>query len=225
MAIKHLAIILDGNRRFAKRLMKKPWKGHEYGAQRVKNILEAIPKYKVKELTLYCLSVENLKKRPKKELDYLLNIFRQEFNGLEKGDEINKNKLKIRFIGSISLLPKDLQESCKRLELQTKNNKGIKLNFAMAYGGRQELIETVKKIVSKGIKEIDEKTISENLYLDSEPDLIIRTGGEKRTSNFLPWQAAYSEWIFLDKMWPEFNEEDLKNCIDEFESRKRNLGR
>ena len=133
----------------------------------------------------------------------------------------------MRFIGNLSLLPKDLKEQCEKLEQDTKNNNNFIVNFAIAYGGKQEIINMVKKILKKKIKEedINEKTIEENLYMKDEPDLIIRTGGEKRTSNFLPWQSAYSELIFLDKFWPEFEKQDLINCIEEFKNRKRNFGK
>jgi tritrans,polycis-undecaprenyl-diphosphate synthase [geranylgeranyl-diphosphate specific] len=224
MALKHIAIILDGNRRFAKKIMANPVKGHEYGAKKVEDLINLLPKYEIKELTLYCLSIENLKNRPKNELEYLLNIFRHEFKNLDMNN-IEKNKIKINFIGNLSILPEDLQELCRNLEIKTKNYDQFTINFAIAYGGRQEITEAVRKIISKNIKEVNENTITDNLYLKNEPELIIRTGGEKRTSNFLPWQSVYSEWIFLDKMWPEFTEQDLIDSIKEFENRKRNFGK
>ncbi len=225
----HVAIILDGNRRFAKRLMLEPWKGHEYGAEKVEKLLDWLKELKIKQLTLFCLSTENLK-RPKPELDYLLNVFRKEFDNISKGEnkeKIEKNKIKIRFIGNLSLLPKDLQKQCKELEKQTEKNNDYLVNFCIAYGGKQELIQAIKNIIKSKVKpkRITEELIKQNLSLQDEPDLIIRTGGEKRTSNFLPWQSAYSEWFFLDKFWPEFEKEDLVQCIDEFRQRKRNFGR
>ncbi|MBS3075226.1 di-trans,poly-cis-decaprenylcistransferase [Candidatus Pacearchaeota archaeon] len=223
---KHIAIILDGNRRFAKRLMLEPWKGYEYGREKVEKMLDYAKDLGIKELTFYALSVENIKSRPKNELEYLYKIFREVFKNMDK-EKIHKNKIKMRFIGNLSLLPKDLKEQCEKLEQDTKNNNNFIVNFAIAYGGKQEIINMVKKILKKKIKEedINEKTIEENLYMKDEPDLIIRTGGEKRTSNFLPWQSAYSELIFLDKFWPEFEKQDLINCIEEFKNRKRNFGK
>ena len=137
-----------------------------------------------------------------------------------------QNKIKIRFIGNLNLLPNDLRVLCENIEKDTKNNNNFIVNFAIAYGGRQEIIEAVKKIIKNKIKpeDINEQTIEQNLLLKSDPDLIIRTGGEKRSSNFLPWQGAYSEWIFLDKMWPEFDIKDFAECINEFKQRKRNFG-
>ena len=223
--LKHVAFVLDGNRRFAKRLMLEPWKGHEYGRKKVEGLLDCAKDLGIKEMTFYVLSVENIKNRPKKELNYLYKIFNDAFKEMDS-EKIDKNKIKMKFIGDLSLLPEDLRKLCLKLEERTKNNRNFFVNFAIAYGGRQEIIEAVKKILKNKINfdDIDEKLIEENLYLNSEPDLIIRTGGEKRTSNFLPWQAAYSEWMFLDKMWPEFEKQDLINCIKEFKNRKRNFG-
>jgi len=222
---EHIALILDGNRRFAKRLMLKPWKGHEYGAKKVEQLLDWAKELGIKEFTLYCLSCENIKTRPKNELGYLFKVFRNEFRNLEK-DKIDKNKIKIRFIGNLDLLPKDLKEQCLKLEKDTARNNNHIINFALAYGGKQEIIEAIRKIVKNKVKaeDVDEKVIKENLYMSEEPDLIIRTGGEKRTSNFLPWQSSYSEWLFLDKMWPEFEKQDLIDAIEGFKLRKRNFG-
>lgn len=228
--LKHVAIILDGNRRFAKRLMLEPWKGHEYGKKKVEELLDYAKELGIKEMTFYALSVENINNRPKKELNYLYKIFKEAFRDMNR-EKIEKNGISIRFIGNIDLLPDDLKQQCLKLEEETKKNNKFIVNFAIAYGGRQEIIHAVRKILSKKINEksfdinsINNELIEENLYLKSEPELIIRTGGEKRTSNFLLWQASYSEWIFLDKMWPEFNKEDLVNCINEYNQRKRNFG-
>jgi tritrans,polycis-undecaprenyl-diphosphate synthase [geranylgeranyl-diphosphate specific] len=224
--LRHIGIILDGNRRFAKRLMLEPWKGHEYGAGKVEKLLDWAKNSGVREFTLYCLSVENLKSRPKTELDYLFKLFRKEFRNMNR-EKIKKNKIKIRFIGNLSLLPEDLQEQCKQLEKETGKNDSYTINFALAYGGREEIISAIKKILKNKVKpgQINDKIFQENLWLQSEPELIIRTGGEKRTSNFLPWQATYSEWLFLDKMWPEFTEQDLRKAIQDFKKRRRNFGK
>jgi undecaprenyl diphosphate synthase len=141
-------------------------------------------------------------------------------------EKMMREGVRMRFIGDLDLLPEDLRDECNRLERDSRDNSEFVANFCVAYGGRQELVEAVRKIVDKKINsnEIDGEVIAENLYLSSEPDFIIRTGGEKRTSNFLPWQASYSEWFFLDKMWPEFEKEDLVKCVEEFRGRKRNFG-
>ena len=223
---KHIGIILDGNRRFAKRLLLEPWKGHKYGAEKVEKLLDYMREIGIKEVTLYCLSVENINNRPKNELEYLFKLFRKEFREMDR-QKLMVNGIRIKFIGNLDLLPADLKEQCLKLEKETEMNKDYIVNFALAYGGRQEIIEAVRKIVSKKLKpeEINEEVFGKNLWLSSEPELIIRTGGEKRTSNFLPWQAAYAELLFLDKLWPEFEKEDLVNAIEEFKRRKRNFGK
>ena len=222
---QHVGIILDGNRRFAKRLMLQPWKGHELGAKKIEDLLDWAQELGISEFTLYCLSVENIKSRPENELDFLFKLFRKEFRDIDR-EKIEKNNIRIRFIGNLSLLPQELQEQCIKLEKETSKNDKITINFALAYGGRQEITEAVRKIVQSKLKpeEISEEVVEKNLYLSSQPDLIIRTGGDKRTSNFLPWQSVYSEWFFLDKCWPEFDKQDLINCISEFENRERKFG-
>jgi tritrans,polycis-undecaprenyl-diphosphate synthase [geranylgeranyl-diphosphate specific] len=222
----HIAIILDGNRRFAKRLMLEPWKGHEYGKDKLQNLLNYVKDLGVNEMTFYALSTENIRSRPERELTFLYKIFREAFRDMNS-EELDENKIKIKFIGNLDLLPEDLKDQCLNLEKKTKDNKKFIVNFAIAYGGREELINAIKKILENKVdpEELNEKNIEENLYLTSQPDMIIRTGGERRTSNFLPWQSAYSEWFFLDKMWPEFEKEDLMDCIEDFKQRKRNFGK
>jgi tritrans,polycis-undecaprenyl-diphosphate synthase [geranylgeranyl-diphosphate specific] len=219
----HIGIVLDGNRRFAKKLMKQPWKGHEEGAKRVEELLDWCKELRIKELTLYCFSLENFN-RAKEEVDFLMKLFKKEFERLEKDKRIEENKVRIRFIGQKELLNKELQDLTKRIEEKTKNNKDYTINFAIAYGGRQEIIDAVKKLIECK-KEVNETNFKQCLSLKNEPDLIIRTGGEIRTSNFLPWQSVYSEWIFVDKMWPEFTKQDLVNAIEEFNRRQRRFGR
>ena len=227
---RHVAIILDGNRRFAKSLNLDPWKGHEYGEKKVRKLLDWCKEYGIKELTLYAFSMQNFN-RPKIEFDYLMKLFIDAAKRLLEDEDLKKNNLKIRWVGRISLFPQDVQNAIKELEEKTKGNDGYTLNMAMAYGGKEELADAMKKIAEK-IKsgslrpeDITEETIAENLYVQSEPDLIIRTGGEKRTSNFLMWQSAYSEWIFLDKKWPEFEKEDFEECLKEYSQRERRLGK
>ena len=221
----HIAIILDGNRRFAKQLMLEPWKGHDLGRKKVEALLDYAQALGVKKLTLYALSVENIQSRPKEELDYLFKIFRETFKEIDE-EKLKKNDVQIRFIGNLELLPQDLQALCLALMKKTSTHKTFIVNFALAYGGRQELLHAVQAIVRKKIaaEKIDEQTIRDYLQLADDPDLVIRTGGEKRMSNFLPWQTSYSEWFFLDKLWPAFEKEDLENWIAEFKKRKRNFG-
>ncbi len=231
---KHVGIILDGNRRFAKRLMLKPWMGHEWGAKKVEKLGEWCKELGVKELTLYAFSVQNFS-RPKVEFDYLMNIFRKEFEALvndkEKWKSIDENQIRINFVGRIWMFPEDVKNAMQNLMEKTKNHKEHTINFAMAYGGREEVIDAIKKLaedVKSGklnIDQINEEIFAKNLYMESEPEMIIRTGGEKRTSNFLMWQSHYSEWIFLEKFWPEFEKEDFIACIEEFNNRQRRFGK
>ena len=223
---KHIAIILDGNRRFAKRLMLEPWKGHEFGREKVENLIKYASNLKIKQLTFYALSEENIKTRPKNELNFLFKLFKEVFSNMDK-NEIKRKNIKFKFIGNLNLIPLELRKECNKLEKDTKLNSKLIVNIAIAYGGRQEILRAIKQIIKKKIPEnkITEKIIEKYLYLSSKPDLIIRTGGEKRTSNFLPFQSAYSELIFLDKMWPEFTKQDLIACIKEFKNRKRNFGK
>ena len=226
----HVGIILDGNRRFAKRLMLEPWKGHEYGKEKLKKLFEWCKEFGVRELTLYCFSMQNFN-RPKREFDYLMNIFVTAANEAVNDEKVHKNKIRIRVIGRKHLLPEKVQEALTKLEEATKDYNDYVFNLALAYGGREEIIDGIKKLaqdVKEGkvnVEDINEEMFKKYLYLADEPDLIIRTGGEQRTSNFLPWQSIYSEWIFLKKMWPEFEKEDFEWCLNEFAKRERRFGR
>lgn len=210
--------------------MKEPWKGHEYGAEKVENVFEWCKELGVKELTLYCFSMQNFN-RPKREFDYLMKLFKDFFNKKDVKDKVHSNKIRIRFIGRIKLFPADIYEKMKELEEDSKDYKEYKINFAMAYGGREEIIDGIKKLgrdIEYGkikVSELNEEMFSKFLYMDSEPDLIIRTGGDHRTSNFLAWQSTYSEWIFLEKTWPEFEKEDFIECVNDFSKRERRFGK
>jgi len=225
---RHLAIIIDGSRRFAKRLMLKPYKGHEWGAKKVEKLFEWCKDLNIKELTLYCFSIENFN-RPKDEFDYLMNLFKKEFTKMK--DDPRLKDIKINFIGRLNMFPKDVQDSMTVLIEKTKNSKPYVINFAMAYGGRAEVIDATRKIaeaVKEGklnIEDINEQVFEKNLYNASEPDLIIRTSGEKRTSGFLIYQGAYAELFFIDKMWPEFEKEDFVKAIEEYSKRERRFGK
>lgn len=158
-----------------------------------------------------------------------MNLFLKASNHAFKQD--SKEDLKVTFVGRKELLPLDVRESINKIEERTKNAKSYNLNIAIAYGGREEIEDAVKKIGKSLIEgkikleNLDQNTISQNMYLDSSPDLIIRTGGEKRTSNFLIWQSPYSEWIFLDKKWPEFEKQDFLDCLKEYSKRERRHGK
>jgi undecaprenyl diphosphate synthase len=221
--VKHVAIILDGNRRYAKARGLPAWKGHEEGAKNVDRLMDWCKELGIKEITLYVLSTENLK-RDAKELKYLFKLFKEWFKKFKKDKRIHENKIKMRFIGDLSLVPEDVRKLASEIEQDTKNYENYIINFCFAYGGRLELLNAFNKLNCKKGK-ITEEDVKGVLWLKDEPELIIRTGGMQRTSNFLPWQSVYSEWIFAKKLWPEFSKEDLQECIKEFETRKRNFGK
>ncbi len=227
---RHIGIIIDGNRRFAKRLMLKPWKGHEWGAKKLEHVFEWCREYNIKELTLYAFSYENFN-RPKEEFDYLMDLFCREFDKLAGDKRIHENKMRINIIGRIWMFPKKVQDRMHRIMDLTKDYNQYIVNFAMAYGGRAEVVDATKKIAEQvkenklKIEEINEEIFSKELYMKDEPDLIIRTS-ESRLSGFLPWQSTYSELIFLpDTLWPEFEKKDFIACINEFQKRQRRFGK
>lgn len=221
--LNHLAVVLDGNRRFAKEQNMPNFKGHEAGAEKLEEFLRWCINMDIREVTVYALSTENLK-RSKLELDYLFLLFKRFFNKLKKDKEIHEKKVGIRFIGDLSLIPEDLRKLAEEIEHDTKDYENYKINICLAYGGRHELIKAINKLIKSGKKSVTEEDITNALWLKTSPDLIIRTGNSIRTSNFLIWQSAYSEWIFLEKKWPEFTKEDLIKCIEKFKGIKRNFG-
>jgi len=227
---KHIGIILDGNRRFAKKLIAKPWKGHEFGAKKVEQLLRWCDELGIKETTLYAFSIENFD-RPKAEFDYLMNLFKEAFEKVKDNKELMDRKVKINFLGRINMFPDPVTKAMRELMEATKDNDAFTVNFCMAYGGRQEIVDAARKLfkdVENGkikMSDVDEEVFKKYLYTSHEPDLIIRTGGEIRSSNFLAYQGTYSEWFYLEKTWPEFEKEDLVKCIAEFKQRERRFGR
>ena len=227
---KHIAIIMDGNRRFAKKNKLLLLKGHEAGADKLEEVLEWCKEFGINELTLYTFSVQNFN-RAKEEVNYLFALFERYFKRMVNDKRIYKDKVKINFIGRIDLFPIKIQQMVEELKEKTKMHDKFKINFAFGYGGREEIVDAVKKIAEKvkfsgiDIKEINEELVQQNLYLQSEPDLVIRTSGEHRTSNFLIWQANYSEWFFIDKLWPEFSKKDFTSVLTEFSARERRYGK
>lgn len=231
----HVGIILDGNRRFAKHLMQKPWMGHKWGLLKAREVLQWACEAGIKYLTAYVLSLENLRTRPKKELNFILNYLEKESENIlnNAAHVVNRYNVNVRFIGRLHLLPKRLQKKFVQVENATKKHKKHFLNVAVAYGGQQEITDAIRKIVEKGLKgiikpfQISEATIKQHLYTNGHPfpDLIVRTGGEIRLSNFLPFQSVYSELLFTPKKWPELTKEDFYGFIKEFQRRKRKFGR
>jgi tritrans,polycis-undecaprenyl-diphosphate synthase [geranylgeranyl-diphosphate specific] len=232
---EHIGIIPDGNRRLAKSLMKKPWKGHEWGLEKIKNVLEWCKEAGIKVVTFYVMSLENIENRPKRELDFLFSLARKEMENIleDKEHVIRRNKVNVRFFGRLDLLPKDVQEGIQKVSEMTENYSNYFLNLAIAYGGRQEIVEAFKKMAldtRSGVinpEKIDESMLRSYLWTNgfSDPELIIRTGGEKRLSNFLTFQSTYSELVFLDKFWPDLKKEDFFKAIKDFEERQRRFGK
>ena len=230
----HLALILDGNRRWAKKNLSVPKEGHWKGADAVEKLLDWCEEFDIKIITLYVLSAENLSRKDK-ELEFLFDLIKNRLEKLYNDPRIHRNKMRVKAIGRIELLPESLKEVLHRLDTVTKDYNEHFLNIAIAYGGQDELVDAVKKIggkIKKGIldiNDINKKEIESNLYTShlpqSSPDMILRTSGEKRLSGFLMWQSVYSELVFLDIFWPEFRKIDLMRAIRTYQKRKRRLGK
>ncbi|MBU3918825.1 di-trans,poly-cis-decaprenylcistransferase [Patescibacteria group bacterium] len=218
----HIGIIMDGNRRWAKDKGLGSLAGHQKGFETFEKIARYCQKKGIKILTVFAFSTENWN-RSKKEKDYLMKIFLSVFRK-ERIDELMKEKVKINVLGQKYRFSKQLQKKIQEIEDLTKDNTKFILNICLSYGGRADIIEAIKKI---GEKKITEDLISKNLWTQGlpDPDLIIRTGKEKRISNFLIWQAAYAELYFSDKHWPEFTEHDLDKALKEYDERKRRFGK
>ena len=226
----HVAIIMDGNSRWAQKKDLSKEKGHKAGVKKARLAVEFFLENEIKELTLFAFSTENWG-RQKKEVKALMKLFLEAIN--EQTPDLIKNKVKLNFIGEISRFDKVLIKQIKKSQENTsKYDPKMNLNIAISYGGRWDLEQALKKIIDDILKEtIKIKNLNEGLisnYLSTsqikDPDMIIRSGGEKRISNFFLWQAAYSEIYFSDKLWPDFNEKDFKEALNEFSSRKRKFG-
>lgn len=224
--IRHIAIIMDGNRRWAKAHNLPSAAGHKMGVNSLREITRACDDFGIKYLTVYAFSTENWK-RTKQEVDFLMELVALTLKN--ELDDMDKEGVKIRFIGDLNRLSDSLKQVIFNAQDKTKNNDGVNLQIALNYGARDEIKNAVQKIVSSGIKaqDITEDVISDNLYTADipDPDILIRTGGEKRISNYLLWQIAYSEIIVVDEYWPEFNKKSLENCLNEYNKRQRRYGK
>ncbi len=221
--LQHIAIIMDGNRRWAKEKNLPSMLGHKKGVDALKTILRACDDFGIKYLTVYAFSTENWNRKPE-EVDFLMNLLGETLKN--QLIEMHENNVVISFIGDMSRLSTKLQAILAHAVEFTKNNTGVHLQIAFNYGARAELVNAVQKIVMSGEKEITEDLITKNLYTANipDPDLIIRTGGEQRVSNFLLWQIAYSEILVFKEFWPDFGKEQLANAVTEFSLRKRRYG-
>ena len=225
----HVAIIMDGNGRWAKKRNMPRVKGHYEGMQTVKKITKYASKLGIQYLTLYAFSTENWA-RPKEEVSYLMDLPEKMFMSFMP--ELMENNVKVEVIGVVEKLPENTRKAVEDAIEQTKNNTGLKLIFALNYGSKDEIVTAVKRIAQGAanneykVEEIDEQLISDNLFTKDtpDPDLLIRTSGEQRISNFLLWQIAYSEFIFTKVAWPDFVEEELYKALLEYQSRDRRFG-
>ena len=221
--LQHIAIIMDGNRRWAKERNLPSAMGHKKGVDALKATLRACNDFGIKYLTVYAFSTENWN-RKKEEVDFLMELLALTLTN--ELAEMHSEGVVINFIGDTTKLSTKLQKILAHSVETTKNNTGVHLQIAFNYGARDEILHAVKNIVDKGITEITEQTISENLYTGGipDPDLLIRTGGEMRVSNYLLWQIAYSEILVVKEFWPEFGRDNLMNAVEEFQRRQRRFG-
>ncbi len=224
--LQHIAIIMDGNRRWAKERNLPSAVGHKKGVDALKATLRACKDFGIKYLTVYAFSTENWN-RKKEEVDFLMELLAITLQN--ELAEMHSEGVVITFIGDTSRLSDKLQKILKNSVETTKNNTGVHLQIAFNYGARDEILHAVKTIVRSGIPvdQITEETISENLYTNGvpDPDLLIRTGGEKRISNYLLWQIAYSEILVVGQYWPEFDKTSLADAVEEFKNRQRRFGK
>lgn len=226
---QHIAIIMDGNRRWAREKGLNISDGHKKGAETLEEIANYCNKIGIKFLTVYAFSTENWK-RSKEEVGALMNLLRFYLDKFSK--RADTENIRIKVLGDIEILEESLKKSIKKAIERTKTNTGLTLSIALNYGGRSEIVTAMKKIayqVKNGLldpEDISESTIESNLYTagNPDPDLLIRTSGELRTSNFLPWQLVYSEFCFKEKYWPDFNNEDIEDAIRIYQKRNRKFG-
>ncbi|MDP2656070.1 MAG: polyprenyl diphosphate synthase [bacterium] len=225
-SVKHLGIIMDGNRRWAKENDLTSFKGHYHGYQQLINIVKHAQKIGIKVLTVFAFSSENWKRTPD-EVTYLIGLFSESIT--EQSKELIAENVRVRFIGEIGSFPESLQKQMMDLTEQTKDFTGLTFNICASYGGRAEILNAIRTIHEKGIDPttLTEDEFSNYLYTDGQPypDMIIRTSGEQRLSNFLTWQNVYSELYFADVHWPDFTPDELDKAIVEFSRRQRRFGK
>ena len=221
--LNHVAIIMDGNGRWGLKKKRSRNYGHLKGLKAVENVIKSSINKQIPYLTLYTFSTENWK-RPEKEINFLFDLIRKYIK--KNLNKIIKQGIKVNVIGVKKNLPSDIIKNIKIIEKKTLNNKKITINLALNYGSKEEIVSACKKFLLTKNKKLDVNNFQDMLYTKNipDPDILIRTGGTRRLSNFLLWQLAYSELFFVDKMWPEFNDTDYSNIIKKFKQTKRNFG-
>ncbi len=220
----HIAFIMDGNGRWATQRGLSRSEGHRQGAEALKKVVKACSQKGIKVVSIYAFSCENWSKRPQAEIKFLFSLITQ-FVKKEMKDYV-KAGYRVRFSGNLSQLPKTTQNAVLKVIDASKNNDGLIVNIALNYGSHQEIVRAVNMILQSGLREIDEQMLEDCLYSAGLPplDVVVRSSGEKRLSNFMLWQASYSELIFLDKYWPDFNEDTLEDILKEYSNRDRRFG-
>lgn len=229
---RHIGLILDGNRRWARERNMPPTFGHKVGYNKAKEVLEWCWELGIETVTVYALSLDNMRKRSPEEVGNLIGLVEQAVDELSTDPRIEANSVMVKVIGRRELLPPRLLAKINSLELATAKNSKHKLFLAVGYSGRGEIVDAVRKIVGDALngklspESIDEKVFSKYLYTAGadDPDLILRTGGETRLSDFLPWQTIYSEFVFMDMPWPDFRKIDFLRAIRTYQSKQRRMG-
>ena len=223
-SINHLAIIMDGNGRWAKQKNQPRIFGHQTGAETAKKIINDCVKKEIPHLTLYTFSKENWS-RPKEEIDALMVLLSTMLQ--KETENMLRNNIRFNIVGKIEDLPEKTRDWVLSTIEKTKNNSGLILTLALSYGGRQEIIDAFNSLIKTDVKIINEEILKNHLYCPElpDPDMIIRTGGEYRLSNFLLWQSAYTEIYVCDKNWPDFDEKELEKALEEYEKRNRTFGK
>jgi undecaprenyl diphosphate synthase len=223
----HIAIIPDGNRRWAKRKGIGRQEGYAIGIRKIGDVLKWCKESDVRMLTMWGFSTDNFK-RDRDEVSGLFELFKENLKKAIESDDRNKKELRVRFFGRINLFPREIQEMIRKAEDVTKGGeRRYQLNLLLSYGGREELVDAVNAILSEGLKRVDEDTLGAHLYTRGlpDPDLIIRTSGEQRLSGLMPWQSCYSEFYFCKKLWPDFSKRDFAAALREYAERKRRYGK
>ncbi len=224
---KHIAIIPDGNRRWARKKGISKQEGYAIGIRKIGDVLKWCKSSDIRMLTMWGFSTDNFK-RDSAEVGGLFELFKDNLRKAIDSDDRNKSELRVRFFGRLRLFPREIQQMIRKAEDATSGGeRKYQLNLLLSYGGREELVDAVNGIIASGVKEVDEKGISDHLYTRGlpDPDLIIRTSGEQRLSGLMPWQSCYSEFYFCRKLWPDFSKKDFQAALADYARRKRRYGK
>lgn len=223
----HVALIPDGNRRWAAKHGKSPVEGHAVGIDNLGNLLKWCREFGVRELTAWGFSTENFDRSPT-EVQGLMRLFEQKLKEGETRNELHEHRIRVRVMGDLSRFPEGVRRTIREQEERTANYDNYRINLLLGYGGRKEILDAVNRAIAGGARNVDENAFRKLLWsggMASDPDLVIRTSGETRTSGFLPWQSAYSEYYFSKKFWPEFRRADFVRALKDYAHRKRRFGK